>query len=52
MDGEVLDWFKKDGKGYQSRINTVLRSYMENMEPRKVEVGPLNQRPHFTRSPL
>ena len=32
IDGDVLDWFKNAGKGYQSRMNAVLRSYMENME--------------------
>lgn len=34
IDGDVLDWFKKAGKGYQSRMNAVLRSYMENIETR------------------
>lgn len=29
MDSDVLDWFKKQGKGYQTRINKLLRSYME-----------------------
>lgn len=29
IDPEVLDWFKKQGKGYQTRINAVLRRYME-----------------------
>jgi uncharacterized protein (DUF4415 family) len=32
IDGDVLDWFKNAGKGYQSRMNAVLRSYMENMK--------------------
>ena len=32
IDGDVLDWFRKGGKGYQSRINAVLRSYMESLE--------------------
>ena len=31
VDIDVLDWFKKGGKGYQSRMNAVLRSYMENV---------------------
>lgn len=30
LDGDVLDYFKSQGKGYQSRINAVLRSYMEH----------------------
>jgi uncharacterized protein (DUF4415 family) len=29
VDPEVLNWFQKAGKGYQTRINAVLRSYME-----------------------
>ena len=29
LDQEVLDWFKAQGKGYQTRINALLRSYME-----------------------
>ncbi|MCU7929075.1 MAG: BrnA antitoxin family protein [Candidatus Thiodiazotropha sp. (ex Dulcina madagascariensis)] len=29
LDADVLEWFKKQGKGYQTRINKLLRSYME-----------------------
>jgi uncharacterized protein (DUF4415 family) len=29
LDGDVLDWFKRQGRGYQTRINKLLRSYME-----------------------
>ncbi len=29
LDSDVLDWFKRQGKGYQTRINAVLRAYME-----------------------
>lgn len=29
IDPDVLDWFKKHGKGYQTRINSVLRLYVE-----------------------
>ena len=28
LDAEVLDWFKKQGKGYQTRINAVLSAYV------------------------
>ena len=28
VDDDVLDFFKKQGPGYQRRINAVLRSYM------------------------
>lgn len=29
LDPDILAFFKKDGRGYQSRINAVLRSYVE-----------------------
>ncbi len=32
MDADVLEWFKAGGKGYQSRINAVLRAYKEARE--------------------
>lgn len=30
VDEDVLVWFKAQGKGYQTRINTLLRRYMES----------------------
>lgn len=29
LDEDVLDWLKAQGKGYQSRINAILRAYYE-----------------------
>lgn len=29
IDTDVLDWFRAQGKGYQSRINAILRQYFE-----------------------
>ena len=29
LDREVVDWFKAQGAGYQSRINAVLSAYMK-----------------------
>ena len=29
LDTDVLQWIKDQGKGYQSRINALLRAYME-----------------------
>ena len=29
VDHDVVQWLKKHGKGYQTRINAILRSYME-----------------------
>ena len=30
LDREVMDWFKRQGKGYQTRINAVLRAYVDS----------------------
>ena len=30
LDADVLEWFRAQGKGYQTRINAVLRLYMES----------------------
>jgi uncharacterized protein (DUF4415 family) len=32
IDSDVLEWFKGTGKGYQTRINTLLRAYMEESQ--------------------
>ena len=29
VDRDILEWFKSTGKGYQTRINAILRSYVE-----------------------
>lgn len=29
VDSDVVTWFKEQGQGYQSRINALLRAYME-----------------------
>ena len=28
IDADVLDWLRAQGKGYQSRMNAVLRAYV------------------------
>ncbi len=30
FDQDVIDWFKAQGKGYQTRMNAVLREYMRH----------------------
>lgn len=37
LDRDVLEFFKKSGRGYQTRINAVLRSFMDHelKQPRK-----------------
>lgn len=32
LDADVLSWFKSQGQGYQTRINQLLRRYMESQE--------------------
>ena len=34
LDADVLEWFRTQGKGYQTRINAVLRLYMESHRDR------------------
>jgi uncharacterized protein (DUF4415 family) len=29
IDSEVLDWFKTQGRGYQTKINMLLKAYMQ-----------------------
>jgi len=30
LDMDLIDWFKKQGAGYQTRINTALREFVED----------------------
>jgi uncharacterized protein (DUF4415 family) len=30
LDEDVLEWFRQAGRGYQTRINNVLRAFMES----------------------
>ena len=42
LDPDVIDFFKKQGRGYQSMINAVLRKYVEahgHREPEKKAAG-------------
>jgi uncharacterized protein (DUF4415 family) len=32
VDTEVLEWFKRQGKGYQTQINAILKAYKEAHE--------------------
>ena len=29
VDSDVLDWYRRQGPGYQTRINALLRAYMQ-----------------------
>jgi uncharacterized protein (DUF4415 family) len=35
IDADVLAWFREQGAGYQSRINQLLRAYMETHKRRE-----------------
>ena len=34
VDADVFDYFKSQGKGYQTKINAVLRSYVDRVKTR------------------
>jgi uncharacterized protein (DUF4415 family) len=35
LDADVLEWFKGQGTGYQTRINQLLRQYMQAQQGRR-----------------
>jgi uncharacterized protein (DUF4415 family) len=35
LDTDVVDWFREQGPGYQTRINAVLRSFVTQQLTRK-----------------
>jgi uncharacterized protein (DUF4415 family) len=35
LDPDVVKWFKHDGRGYQTRINAVLRSFVDAQTERR-----------------
>jgi len=38
LDSDVIEWFKRQGRGYQTRMNALLRAYME--EHKRMAGGP------------
>lgn len=34
VDADVLDWFQRQGQGYQTRMNSALREYAERHQKR------------------
>ena len=34
IDHDVLEWLKSQGPGYQTRMNAILRTYMEAQQPK------------------
>lgn len=39
IDEDVLTWFKKQGKGYQTRINALLKAYKETHQNESGRTG-------------
>src|SRR5271169_6448460 len=37
VDSDVLEWYKKQGPGYQTRINALLRAYMQERNKTQAE---------------
>lgn len=35
LDADVIDWLKRGGRGYQTRVNKLLRAVMEQQQHRK-----------------
>ncbi len=46
VDNDVLEWFRAQGSGYQSRMNALLRAYMEASIARDREPGKRNRTRH------
>ncbi len=40
LEREVLGWFRATGRGYQRRINDVLRWYIDQIEKQRNRSGP------------
>src|SRR5215831_63818 len=43
LDHDVLDWLKAQGRGYQTRINAILRAYYETQKARSSGVSPTSR---------
>jgi hypothetical protein len=40
LDADVLNWLKARGRGYQTRINRILKAAMESQQPRRPRSTP------------
>jgi uncharacterized protein (DUF4415 family) len=40
LDADVLNWLRANGRGYQTRINRILRAAMESAPPRRLRSTP------------
>jgi uncharacterized protein (DUF4415 family) len=46
LDDDILHWFQQDGKGYQTRINAVLRLYMQARSCASTVIRSSSKRPY------
>lgn len=52
LDGDVLTWLKSNGRGYQTRINHILRAAMESNPPSRSRSAAAPKKKARTRSAL
>ena len=38
LDADILSWFKGQGRGYQTKINSLLRTYIDTQKKHKSKV--------------
>ena len=49
LDPDVLSWFRREGRGYQTRINAVLRAFVQANLLRKITTDNLHDEVDFGR---
>jgi uncharacterized protein (DUF4415 family) len=52
LDADVLNWLKTNGRGYQTRINRILRAAMESTPPSRLRSAPAPKKTTRTRGAL
>jgi uncharacterized protein (DUF4415 family) len=52
LDADVLNWLKTNGRGYQTRINRILRAAMESTPPSRLRSTPAPKKTTRTRGAL
>ena len=52
LDADVLNWLRANGRGYQTRINRILRAAMESQPPRRPRATPAPKKNDKSRGAL
>jgi uncharacterized protein (DUF4415 family) len=52
LDADVLTWLRANGRGYQTRINRILRAAMESAPPRRLRSTPTPKKSSRSRGVL